>query len=98
PRLLERREGLRRALLDRIGDRGEPGRLAVHGEKYDGLRLAAPGFRALFPVPGIDAAPGKKHTASDEHALAADLGLYAEPVGGIERAGRTRDQAALLRP
>src|SRR5688572_10705831 len=86
PRLLERRDGFRRALLDRVGYGCKPGCFAVHSEKHDGLGLAAPGFRAILPLPCINAVLGEKLAASHQNMLASNLGPHAHPVYRVERA------------
>ena len=93
---MQRLERADRALLDRIGDGDEPGRLAVDRNQHHALAFLAQRVGAGREIARIDAERGEKRRVADRHAPAVDQAGHPLAGLGDEVRCRRNFEAALL--
>ena len=84
------------ALLDRVGDGDQAGRLAVDRNQHDTLTLVAERIGTGREIIGVDAERSEKRRIADDHPPAVDQTAHAfAGVGSEVRCGRYLEPALL---
>ena len=88
---------LRSAVLDRIRDADEPGRLPVDGDEHDRLTVGAKLFGAGGQRPGVDPEVLQHRAIAERDVVARDAAFHSLTRDGLEVLGVAERDTSLLR-